>query len=240
MRVVSTAAVLDQPEASSAVLGTVPSGETLEVLDSRGPWVLVRPSGGSGAGWRTGWVSSDKIEPLDSEASVVGAGAPGSGEGEAAGQAPMDVRAIVDTIKNDPVLVNETFYYDAGFAAVGSFAWHNHFAKRSCIGYLVSDGDRLAYRFIRSLPGLGSDNDAFDVDLSNIKKVEYRFYEASAGILDQFPERLSVEFFFEPKVMGLVADWEKGDIKFDIWNVHFANRLMEYLDAAGIETVEKR
>ncbi len=29
-------------------------------------------------------------------------------------------------------------------------------------------------------------------------------------------------------------------MKFDIWNVHFANRLMEYLDAAGIETIEKR
>ena len=199
VRVVSTAAVLDQPEASSAVLGTVPSGETLEVLDSRGPWVLVRPTGGSGAGWRTGWVSSDKVEPLDSEASVVGAGDPGSGTGQAAGQAPMDVRAIVDTIKNAPVLVNETFYYDAGFAAVGSFAWHNHFAKRSCIGYLVSDGERLAYRFIRSLPGLGSDNDAFEVDLSNIKKVEYRFYEASAGILDQFPERLSLSSSLNPR-----------------------------------------
>lgn len=151
----------------------------------------------------------------------------------------LDVVTIVEAIKSNPALVNQSFYYDAEFRAVGSFAIHDHFAKRSCIGYLVSDGKRLAYRFIRSLPGLGSDNDAFDVPLSNISKVEYKFYRASRGFLDYYPERLSVKFFFDTPITGLVADWKKDDIKFDIWNVSFGERLMEFLEQGGVRAIEK-
>ena len=154
-------------------------------------------------------------------------------------EAVMDVEAMVEAILDEPGLADQSFYYDAEFEAVGSFAVHNHRMKRTCIGYLVTDGKRLAYRFIRSLPGLGSDNDSFDIELRDIAKVEFQFYRASKGFMDYYPERLSVKFFFEPKITGLVADWEKGDMKFDLWDVRFGERLMGFLERAEIRTIEK-
>ena len=151
----------------------------------------------------------------------------------------MDVEKMVKIILEEPFLAEQSFYYDAGFKAVGSFVIHDHRFKRTCIGYLVSDGKRLAYRFIRSLPGLGSSNDAFDIELTNIARAEYKFYKASKGFVDFYPERLSVEFFFEPKITALAADWEKSEMKFDIWNVRFARRLMGYLEHVGVRTIDK-
>ena len=130
-------------------------------------------------------------------------------------QAPekLEVKEMVKAISEQPLLAKKSFYYDPGFQAVGGFAIHNHLAKRVCLGYLVSDGVKLAYRYIRAWPGLGSSNDAFQTELKNIAKVEYKFYKASKGLMDIFPERLSVEFYFEPRIKGLVADWSKEDMK---------------------------
>jgi hypothetical protein len=103
----------------------------------------------------------------------------------------------------------------------------------------VSDGVKLSYRFIRAWPGLGSSNDAFQTELKNVARVEYKFYKASKGFMDAFPERLSVEFFFEPRIKGLVSDWSKEDMKFDIWDVHFGYTLIESLKSLGIQMKEK-
>ena len=151
----------------------------------------------------------------------------------------LPVREMAKEIANNPLLGDKSFYYDPGFKAVGSFSVHDHFAKRMCLGYLLSDGESLSYRYIRAMPGLGSSNDAFQTSLSNIVKVEYKFYKASKGLMDQYPERLSTEFFFESPIKGLVADWTKKDIKFDIWDVSFGYTLMGYLKERNIPMVEK-
>ncbi|MGH9427203.1 MAG: hypothetical protein ACRD2L_12975 [Terriglobia bacterium] len=151
----------------------------------------------------------------------------------------LPVQEMVKAISENPALAGKSFYYDPGFKAVGGFAIHNHLGKRVCLGYLVSDGATLSYRFIRAWPGLGSSNDAFQIELKKVSKVEYKFYRASKGMLDYFPERLSVKFYFEPPVKGLVAGWSKEDMKFDIWDVTFGYTLMESLKEFGIKMLEK-
>lgn len=148
----------------------------------------------------------------------------------------MPVEKMVTAILADPNLAGNSFYYDNGFKAVGSFAVHDHFGKRVCMGYIVSDGKRLAYRYIRAMPGLGSSNDAFETDLSNLARVEYKFYSASRGLMDFYPERLSAKFIFKKPITGLLASWEKKDFKVDIWDVQFGNRLMDFVKTAGVET----
>lgn len=152
----------------------------------------------------------------------------------------MPIEEMVQTILEQPVLAENSFYYDNGFRAVGSFAVHNHFAKRTCVGYIVSDGKRLAYRFIRSLPGLGSSNDAFETEIANIARVEYKFYAASRGFLDYYPERLSVKFIFKQPITALIAKWEKRNFKVDIWDVQFGNKLMEFLKEADVVAVPRK
>lgn len=149
----------------------------------------------------------------------------------------MPVEKMVQSILETPVLADNSFYYDSGFRAVGSFAVHDHFAKRICLGYMVSDGKRLAYRYIRAMPGLGSSNDAFETELANVARVEYKFYAASRGMMDYYPERLSVKFVFKQPITGLVAQWQKPDFKVDIWDVQFGNRLMAFLKDAGVQAV---
>ncbi len=149
----------------------------------------------------------------------------------------MPVEEMVKIIESQPALANNSFYYDNGFKAVGSFAVHDHFAKRICMGYIVSDGKRLAYRYIRAMPGLGSSNDAFETELSNVARVEYKFYSASRGFMDYYPERLSVKFIFKQPITALIAKWTKKDFKVDIWDVQFGNKLMSFLKEAGVESV---
>ena len=151
----------------------------------------------------------------------------------------LPLEEMVKSIRSQPNLANQSFYYDDGFQAIGSFAVHDHFAKRMCLGYLVSDGKKVAYRYIRAMPGLGSSNDAFETEFANIARVEFKFYEASKGLLDYYPERLSVKFYFKSPITGLLAKWEKKDIKFDIWDVRFGKKLMEFVKQAGIPSTEK-
>jgi len=151
----------------------------------------------------------------------------------------LPIKDMVTSIGGSTVLADKSFYYDPGFKAVGSFAIHNHFAQRVCLGYLVSDGTTLSYRYIRAWPGLGSSNDAFQAPLSNIIRVEYKYYKASKGLMDAYPERLSAAFFFETPIKGLLADWNKKDIKFDIWDVSFGYTLMGYLKELKVKMVEK-
>jgi hypothetical protein len=151
----------------------------------------------------------------------------------------MPVEEMVQAILEQPILAENSFYYDNGFRAVGSFAVHDHFGKRTCVGYIVSDGKRLAYRFIRSLPGLGSSNDAFETEIANVARVEYKFYEASRGFMDYYPERLSVKFIFKQPITALVAKWEKRNFKVDIWDVQFGKKLMDFMKEEGVEAVAK-
>jgi hypothetical protein len=37
---------------------------------------------------------------------------------------------MVEALKTNPVLKGQSFDYDPGFQAIGSFSIHNHFAKR--------------------------------------------------------------------------------------------------------------
>jgi hypothetical protein len=151
----------------------------------------------------------------------------------------LPLEQMVKSITEQPLLSNQSFYYDSGFKAIGSYSIHDHFAKRMCMGYLVSDGKKLAYRYIRAMPGLGSSNDAFETEFKNIERVEYKFYAASTGMMDYYPERLSVKFYFKTPITGLLANWEKKDMKFDIWDVNFAKKMMEFIKAADIPAVEK-
>ncbi len=151
----------------------------------------------------------------------------------------LPVKDMVAAVTKQSVLADKSFYYDPGFKAVGSFAVHDHFAKRMCLGYVLSDGASLSYRYIRAMPGLGSSNDAFQTPLSNVTNVEYKYYKASSGMMDAYPERLSVKFLFETPIKGLVANWTKKDIKFDIWDVSMGYTLMEFLKELGIKMVEK-
>jgi hypothetical protein len=159
---------------------------------------------------------------------------------EAAGEkSALPLEQMVKSITEQPLLSNQSFYYDSGFKAIGSYSIHDHFAKRMCMGYLVSDGKKLAYRYIRAMPGLGSSNDAFETEFKNIERVEYKFYAASTGMMDYYPERLSVKFYFKTPITGLLSNWEKKDMKFDIWDVNFAKKMMEFIKAADIPAVEK-
>ena len=79
-----------------------------------------------------------------------------SPKNDAKGQPSMPLEQMVKAITEQPLLVNHSFYYDDGFKAIGSYSIHDHAGKRMCMGYLVSDGGRLAYRYIRAMPGLGS------------------------------------------------------------------------------------
>lgn len=151
----------------------------------------------------------------------------------------LPLEQMVKTISEQPVLSNQSFYYDNGFKAIGSYSIHDHFAKRMCMGYLVSDGQKLAYRYIRAMPGLGSSNDAFETEIKNIERVEYKFYAASTGMMDYYPERLSVKFYFKTPIIGLLAKWEKKDMKFDIWDVNFGKKMMEFIKSADIPAIEK-
>jgi hypothetical protein len=146
---------------------------------------------------------------------------------------------MVEALKTNPVLKDQSFIYDPGFQAVGSFSIHNHFAKRVCLGYLVTDGKTLSYRFIRAWPGLGSDNDAFQTPLENVVRVEYKYYKASKGFMDYFPERLSVKVFFEAPISGIMADWKKEDMEFDIWDVNFGYTLMDLFKTLNVKMEEK-
>ena len=151
----------------------------------------------------------------------------------------LPIKDMVTALTGQKVLADKSFYYDPGFKAVGSFAVHDHFAKRMCLGYVLTDGTALSYRYIRAMPGLGSSNDAFQTPLSNVALVEYKYYKASSGMMDSYPERLSVHFVFETPIKGLVADWNKKDIKFDIWDVSLGYTLMEFLKELGINMKEK-
>ena len=146
---------------------------------------------------------------------------------------------MVEALKANPLLKDQSFIYDPGFQAIGSFSIHNHFAKRVCLGYLVTDGKTMSYRFIRAWPGLGSDNDAFQTPLENVVRVEYKYYKASKGFMDYFPERLSVKFFFEAPITGIMADWKKDEIEFDIWDVNFGYTLMDLFKALNVQMKEK-
>ena len=65
VRVLRTAAVLEQAVADARAVATVNAGEVLEVLDERDPWVLVRPPNGSGTReWRTGWLNRASVESI--------------------------------------------------------------------------------------------------------------------------------------------------------------------------------
>jgi len=151
----------------------------------------------------------------------------------------LPLEQMVKAIAEQPLLSNQSFYYDNGFKAIGSYSIHDHFAKRMCMGYLVSDGRKLAYRYIRAMPGLGSSNDAFETEIKNLERVEYKFYAASTGVMDSYPERLSVKFYFKAPIIGLLAKWEKKDMKFDIWDANFGKKMMEFIKAADIPAVEK-
>jgi hypothetical protein len=151
----------------------------------------------------------------------------------------LPIKEMVKAITGQGALADKSFYYDPGFKSVGSFAIHNHFAQRVCLGYLVTDGVTLSYRYIRAWPGLGSSNDAFQTPLSNVAKVEFKYYKASKGVMDAYPERLSTTFYFETPIKGLVADWSKKDIKFDVWDVSFGYTLMGYLKELKIPMKEK-
>jgi hypothetical protein len=155
------------------------------------------------------------------------------------GKEMMPLERMVKAIQEQPLLAEHSFFYDDGFKALGSFSIHDHFAKRMCMGYLLSDGRKLAYRYIRAMPGLGSSNDAFETEMSNLARVEYKFYKASTGMMDYYPERLSVKCYFKSPIIGLLAKWEKKDMKFDIWDANFGRKLMEYIKQAGVEVVEK-
>lgn len=148
----------------------------------------------------------------------------------------MPVEKMISAILADPDLAGSNFFYDKDFKALGSFAVHDHIAKRICMGYLVSDGKRLAYRYVTAFPLVGSSDDTFETDLSNMARVEYKSYTASKGVMDFYPERLSVKFFFKTPIVGSKAKWEKKDFKVDIWDVSFGNRLMEFVKAAGVPT----
>lgn len=70
VRVVRTAAVFEQPVGDAGSVGSVGTGEILDVLDERTGWYLVRPAAGSPAReWRTGWVSAATVEPMGPGAS---------------------------------------------------------------------------------------------------------------------------------------------------------------------------
>jgi hypothetical protein len=167
------------------------------------------------------------------------AGEDGKKNETSAEKSGLPLEQMVKSISEQPLLSNQSFYYDSGFKAIGSYSIHDHFAKRVCMGYLVSDGKKLAYRYIRAMPGLGSSNDAFETEFKNIERVEYKFYAASTGMMDYYPERLSVKFFFKTPAIGLLAKWEKKDMKFDIWDVNFGKKMMEFIKAADIPAVEK-
>ena len=65
VRVLRTAAVLEQPVGDAKAVATVNAGEVLEVLDERDPWLLVRPPNGGGTReWRTGWLNRASVEPI--------------------------------------------------------------------------------------------------------------------------------------------------------------------------------
>ena len=158
---------------------------------------------------------------------------------EPEGKTSLPIKDMVQAVTGQAVLGDKSFYYDPGFKAVGSFAIHNHFAQRVCLGYLVTDGTALSFRYIRAWPGLGSSNDAFQTPLTNIAKVDYKYYKASKGLMDAYPERLSTTFYFETPIKGLVADWNKKDIKFDVWDVSFGYTLMNFLKVLKIPMTEK-
>ena len=65
VRVLRTAAVLEQPVGDANAVATANAGEVLEALDERDTWILVRPPIGSGTpGWRTGWLNRASVEPI--------------------------------------------------------------------------------------------------------------------------------------------------------------------------------
>jgi hypothetical protein len=65
VRVLRTAAALEQPAGDAKAVATVNVGEVLEVLDERDSWLLVRPPNRSGTlEWRTGWVNRSSVEPI--------------------------------------------------------------------------------------------------------------------------------------------------------------------------------
>ena len=71
VRVLRTAAVLEQPAGEARAVGTANVGEVLEVLDERESWVLVRPPSGSRTlEWRTGWLNRASVEPMSGGAAA--------------------------------------------------------------------------------------------------------------------------------------------------------------------------
>jgi hypothetical protein len=73
VRVLRTAAVLEQPVGDARAVATVNAGEVLEVLDERDPWMLVRPPEASGTrAWRTGWLNRASVEPMSGGAAANG------------------------------------------------------------------------------------------------------------------------------------------------------------------------
>jgi hypothetical protein len=64
VRVLRTAAVLEQPAGEAKPVATVNAGDVLEVLDERETWVLVRPPNGVSREWRTGWLNRATVESM--------------------------------------------------------------------------------------------------------------------------------------------------------------------------------
>jgi hypothetical protein len=65
-------AVLAEPRGTADAVGTVTAGDILEVLDQRDGWYLVRPPAGSTQTWRTGWINSASVVPLNAAAAAPG------------------------------------------------------------------------------------------------------------------------------------------------------------------------
>ena len=66
LRVLRSAVVVAEPAGDANVVGTVLTGEVLELLDEQGSWYLVRPpNDGTQREWRTGWINQNLVEGLD-------------------------------------------------------------------------------------------------------------------------------------------------------------------------------
>jgi hypothetical protein len=64
VRVVQASAILNDARGDAPGVGSVSPGQVLEVLDEREDWYLVRPLGGAGASWRTGWIARATVTPM--------------------------------------------------------------------------------------------------------------------------------------------------------------------------------
>lgn len=142
--------------------------------------------------------------------------------------------------------------YDALGNAIFFTAVHDHAGFKACAGRFLFDGQHI--EFLPQVAIGATKDDTFETDLSNVRKVEIDRKTsvmadyAIVAMIANLPttpglrkrgeiQRVDLKFYFKQPIKASRSDWTKEDIKFFFVEAEYAEKLIDYLKKAGVETI---